>query len=53
MTDVINLNIEIDRELKIQADKLFDEMGMNLAAAVNVFVKQTVLEHAMPFRILQ
>ena len=51
MSSVTNLNIKIDRELKTQADKLFSDMGMNLTTAVNVFVRQAVLERAIPFRI--
>jgi DNA-damage-inducible protein J len=51
MADVTNLNIKIDRELKAEADRLFSEMGMNLTAAVNVFVRQAVLERAIPFKI--
>jgi len=51
MAGVSNLNIKIDRELKAQADKLFNDMGMNLTTAVNVFVRQAVLERAIPFRI--
>ena len=46
-----NLNIRIDRDLKVQADRLFNEMGMNLTTAVNVFVRQAVLERAIPFKI--
>ncbi|MDR2869645.1 MAG: type II toxin-antitoxin system RelB/DinJ family antitoxin [Deferribacteraceae bacterium] len=51
MANVTNLNIEIDLELKAKADQLFNEMGMNLTTAVNVFVRQAVLEQAMPFTI--
>ena len=51
MAGITNLNIRIDRDLKIQADKLFNEMGMNLTTAVNVFVRQAVLERAIPFRV--
>ena len=51
MADVTNLNIRIDRDLKIQADRLFNDMGMNLTTAVNVFVRQAVLERAIPFKI--
>jgi len=51
MAEVTNLNIKIDRELKSDADKLFNEMGMTLTTAVNVFVRQAVLERAIPFRI--
>jgi DNA-damage-inducible protein J len=48
---VTNLNIKIDRDLKAKADRLFSDMGMNLTTAVNVFVRQAVLEKAIPFRI--
>jgi DNA-damage-inducible protein J len=51
MADVTNLNIKIDRSLKAEADRLFSEMGMNLTTAVNVFVRQAVLERAIPFKI--
>jgi len=51
MADATNLNIKIDRDLKAEADRLFNEMGMNLTTAVNVFVRQAVLERAIPFRI--
>ncbi|GHU76073.1 hypothetical protein FACS1894188_08040 [Clostridia bacterium] len=51
MSEVTNLNIKIDRDLKAQADKLFNDMGMTLTTAVNVFVRQAVLEKAIPFRI--
>jgi len=51
MAEVTNLNIKIDRDLKNQADRLFNEMGMNLTTAVNVFVRQAVLERAIPFKI--
>ena len=48
---VTSLNIKIDRELKVQADELFNKMGMNLTTAVNVFVRQAVQEQAIPFKI--
>ncbi|MDR1134619.1 MAG: type II toxin-antitoxin system RelB/DinJ family antitoxin [Clostridiales Family XIII bacterium] len=51
MAGVTNLNIKIDRDLKAQADRLFSDMGMNLTTAVNVFVRQAVLEKAIPFKI--
>ena len=51
MSKTTNLNIKIDRDLKLRADRLFDEMGMNLTTAVNVFIRQAVLERAIPFQI--
>jgi DNA-damage-inducible protein J len=51
MAEVTNLNIKMDLDLKLKADKLFSEMGMNLATAINVFVRQAVLEREVPFKI--
>ena len=51
MAEVTNLNIKIDRDLKTKADRLFSDMGMTLTTAVNVFVRQAVLERAIPFKI--
>lgn len=51
MAEVTNLNIKIDRDLKVEADRLFNKMGMNLTTAVNVFVRQAVLQRAIPFKI--
>ena len=51
MAGATNLNIRIDRDLKMEADRLFNDMGMNLTTAVNVFVRQAVLERAIPFKI--
>lgn len=51
MVEVTTLNIKIDRNLKSEADRLFNDMGMNLTTAVNVFIRQAVLERAIPFKI--
>lgn len=51
MAEMTSLNIKIDRDLKAEADRLFNDMGMNLTTAVNVFVRQAVLERAIPFKI--
>ena len=51
MAEVTNLNIKIDRDIKLKADRLFNEMGMNLTTAVNVFVRQAIFEQAIPFQI--
>ncbi len=51
MAEVTNFNIKIDRALKVEADRLFNEMGINFTTAVNVFVRQAVLERAIPFKI--
>jgi DNA-damage-inducible protein J len=51
MTETTNLSIRIDRNLKEQADIIFNEMGMNLTTAITVFVRQTVRQKKIPFEI--
>ena len=36
-----NISIRMDSELKAQADALFNELGMNLSTAFNIFVRQS------------
>lgn len=47
----INVTIRMDEDLKKQADTLFNELGLNLSTAFNVFVRQAVREQAIPFVI--
>lgn len=46
-----NISIRMDSELKTQADKLFNELGMNLTTAFNIFIKQSIREGGIPFDI--
>lgn len=46
-----NISIRMDETLKKQADTLFNELGMNLSTAFNIFVRQSVREGRIPFDI--
>lgn len=46
-----NINIRIDAELKRNAEQLFAELGMNMTTAINLFLKQTIRNQAIPFSI--
>lgn len=46
-----NISIRMDAALKKEADQLFNEMGMNISTAFNVFVRQAIRERAIPFQI--
>lgn len=47
----VNVTFRVDEELKKQADLLFSELGMNLSTAFNIFLRQSVREQQLPFRI--
>ena len=44
-------NISIDAETKAKAQALFADFGMDLSTAVNIFLRQAIYEHAIPFAI--
>ena len=46
-----NISIRMDADLKAQADALFNELGMNLSTAFNIFVRQSLREGRIPFDI--
>ena len=41
----------MDTELKTAAEALFEELGMNLSTAFNIFVRQALRERGIPFII--
>ena len=45
------VNIRLDDSIKEQADVLFDELGLNMTTAFNIFVRQTVRQGRIPFDI--
>ncbi|MCL2761258.1 MAG: type II toxin-antitoxin system RelB/DinJ family antitoxin [Desulfuromonadales bacterium] len=51
MAETTNLSIRIDRELKDEADLIFNALGMNLTTAITVFVRQAVRQKKIPFEI--
>jgi DNA-damage-inducible protein J len=51
MSETTNLSIRIDRDLKEEADQVFNSLGMNLTTAITVFVRQAVRQKKIPFEI--
>lgn len=45
---LLNLNIRTDKEIKDQAEKIFNELGLNMTTAVNIFLRTAVREHGIP-----
>lgn len=43
--------IRIDADIKKQATDLFDELGLDMSGAVNLFLHQCVLRGGLPFKV--
>ena len=46
-----NLNIRVDKEIKMQAEEIFDALGINMTTAVNIFLRQAIREKGIPFEL--
>ena len=46
-----NISIRMDSDLKAQADTLFNELGMNISTAFNIFIRQSLRDGKIPFEI--
>lgn len=46
-----NLNIRTDKDVKDSAERLFDQLGLNMTTAVNMFLRQAIRENRIPFEI--
>ncbi len=51
MSDTTSVNLRIDKDLKAQAEALFSSLGMNMTTAINVFLRQSVRDQAIPFHV--
>ena len=49
--DLVTVNIRMDKNIKIQAEKFFAELGINMSSAVNIFIRQAIKQNKIPFEI--
>lgn len=51
MSGNTSLNIRVDSDLKQQAEALFADLGLNMTTAVNIFLRQSLQRHGLPFDV--
>ena len=51
MEEMDVLEIEIDKELKEQAEALLQKIGMDLETAIILFIAECVRIHGLPFEL--
>lgn len=47
----VSTSISIDSDVKAQAQTLFANFGLDLSTAINIFLRQSIRENAIPFVI--
>jgi DNA-damage-inducible protein J len=46
-----NLNIRTDKQTKIMSEKIFEELGINMTTAINIFLREVIRENGIPFSL--
>ena len=46
-----NINVRVDSELKKSAEKLFEDLGLNMSVAITMFLKSAVSHDGIPFEV--
>jgi DNA-damage-inducible protein J len=46
-----NITIRVDEDVKREAETLFNQLGLSISGAINVFFRQAIREQAIPFPI--
>lgn len=49
MSKTTNLNIRVDEEVKRKAEAIFNELGLNMSTAMNMFLRYSVRYGGIPF----
>ncbi|MCQ2772165.1 MAG: type II toxin-antitoxin system RelB/DinJ family antitoxin [Bacilli bacterium] len=45
------VTVRVDRETKIEAEELFEDFGLTMSGAINIFLKQCIKDGKIPFEI--
>ena len=51
MAKTVSIHIRINADLKKQAAELFEELGLDMSSAVNLFLHQCILYGGLPFAV--
>lgn len=51
MANQTNLNIRTDADIKLSAENIFEQLGLNMSTAVNMFLRQVIIQGGIPFLV--
>jgi DNA-damage-inducible protein J len=46
-----NIQVMVDQSLKVDAERLFSDIGLDLPTAIRLFLKQSLLKNRIPFPV--
>ena len=51
VANTTNFSVRMDSDIKKQCEELYGELGLNLTAAINVFLRQSLRVGGFPFEV--
>ena len=51
MADTVKINICTDANTKRQVEEILSDMGLNMTAAINIYLKRILMEGGIPFEL--
>ena len=51
MATASNFSVRIDSEVKTQSEAIFNDLGLNLTTAINVFLRKAIQAGGFPFDV--
>ena len=46
-----NINVRVDSALKLEAEALFADLGLNMSSAINMFLRSAINYNGIPFEV--
>lgn len=51
MSKNVTMNIRVDESTRVEAETIFEQLGLTMSGAINMFLKQVVREKAVPLSL--
>ena len=48
MSKNVTMNIRVDESTQLEAERIFEQLGLTMSGAINMFLNQVVMEKAVP-----
>ena len=45
------INLHVDDDVKYNAEKILNDIGLSMSAAINIFLKTVIRENCIPFEL--
>lgn len=51
MAKTAYINVRVDEEVKLKAEEILNELGINTSTAIDMFLSQIILKEGLPFDV--